>query len=434
VGNESNQVLREVEIREMQGNLPDVSKLPELALSAKASHEALEAINQADIPYLVAITKIDKSNADVEHTKSSLLGHGIYLEGMGGSVPYMPISSKTGEGIPALLDLLLLAADLEELAGDPTKPATGLVIESRCDPRRGISATLIIKDGSLTNGQYVVAGSAYAPLRIVEDFQGNTITNASFSSPVMVVGFSDNPTVGAPFVTVDTKKEAVARAKEYATPAKAAAKAAAEDGERFVLPVVLKSDVEGSLDAIKHELKKLEDERTGIWVIHEGVGSITEGDVKLASGNKDALIIGFNVATDLAATEVAERLGIEVATFTIIYDLADWLLGAIDARRPAVHGEHVLGTATVLKTFSFSKKAQTLGCRVQEGELSVKDRVRLLHKDEEVGTGRISSLKSGKSSASRAPAPCDCGMVVEMHLESEPVYGDTLVAFTVTEN
>jgi len=396
--------------------------------------EALKAIEEAGIPFLVAITKIDKANADIERTKNSLLEHGVYLEGLGGSVSFQPISSKSGEGVPELLDLLLLAADLEELTGEPDEPARGIVIESHCDPRRGISATLIIKNGSLKQGEYVVAGQACAPLRIIEDFQGKTIKEATFSSPVMVVGFSDNPTVGCEFVTLANKKAALEYMRDHENETNQCSTVQIdEEDPRFFLPVVLKSDVEGSIDAIKHELKKLEDERTVIQVIHEGVGAVAEGDIKHASGNKNAIIVGFNVGVDAAAKEVAERLGVEIATFSIIYDLADWLPNAIAARRPKVKAEKVLGEATILKTFSFTKKVQTIGCRVTKGELKSGDRVVLRHGDEELGRGTIQGMKLAKSDTSKVNEGNDCGVQVQADLEKEPVYNDTLAAFVVTE-
>lgn len=394
--------------------------------------EALRAIEESGIPFLVAITKIDKNNADVEGAKSSLAQHGVYLEGFGGSVPYVPVSSKSGDGIPALLDLLLLMADLEELTGDPMLPATGMVIESRCDPKRGISATLIITDGSLRQGHYVVAGNAYAPLRIIEDFQGNTIREASFSSPVMVVGFSDTPPVGAVFTTVPDKKIALASVHATLSTHAVESSLSKEDTEsRFTVPIVLKADVVGSIDALKHELRKHEDDKTIIRVIHEGVGGITEGDVKHASGNKNAIIIGFNVGPDAPAREMAERLGIEIVEFSIIYDLADWLSGAIARRRPEERGEKVLARAKVLKSFSFMKKCQTIGCRVELGELAVKARVKLMRGDEVLAQGRITSLKSGKEDTSRVSEGSDCGAVLDMSLETEPKFGDELISFEV---
>ncbi len=397
--------------------------------------EALKAIEQAGIPYLVAISKIDKNNADIERAKSSLVEHGIYLEGMGGSVPYVPISSKTGEGVPALLDLLLLAADLEELTGDPDAPASGLVIESHCDARRGVSAVLVIKDGSLRAGEYVVAGTASAPLRIMEDFLGKKVDHATFSSPLMVVGFTDTPPVGQPFTTVPTKKDAQRLVQAFALDQHVVSEAiAADEDGAYVLPVIIKSDVVGSIEAIKHELKKREDERTHIRVIHEGVGAIAEGDVKLATGSKDTIIIGFNVGADAAAQEMADRLDVELARFAIIYELADWLPGAIAMRRPKLRGERELGRAKVLKTFSFTHKVQTVGCRVESGTLSAHDRIKLLRGDTEYGRGTVATLKSGKSDASRVEAGTDCGAQLHCELETQPSFGDVLIAYTVAES
>lgn len=397
--------------------------------------EAYRAIEEAGIPFLVAISKMDKTNADVEHAKASLLEHGIYLEGMGGSVPYVPIDSKTGTGIPELLDLLLLAADLEELTGDPTIPATGAVIESHCDAKRGISATLIIQNGSLSSGAYIVAGTAYAPLRIIEDFLGNKIESAQFSTPITVVGFSENPQAGEIFSVVPDKKTALEEVKKHALTCEKVKKMQhlAEDDDRFCLPVIIKTDVVGSLEAIKHELNKYEDEKTFIHVIYEGVGTVAEGDVKYASGDKNTIIIGFNVSVDGAAQELAERMNVEIATFSIIYDLADWLGDAIHARRPKVKGEKVLGVGKVLKSFSFSKKSQTIGCRVEEGELSIQDRIIVKRGDEELGRGKITTLKSGASDTARITEGNDCGLQMEVTLDDEPKYNDTIVSYTITE-
>lgn len=399
--------------------------------------EALKAIQEANIPYIVAISKIDKPNADVEKTKSSLLEHGIYIEGMGGSISYALIDSKSGRGIPELLDLLLLSADMEELTGDPSLPATGTIIESNRDPKRGVSATLIIKNGTLKTGQYVVAGTSYAPLRIVEDFLGKRIFTASFSTPISVVGFSENPPVGATFTTVANKKDAVDLTRKNALERgkiETIDTATSETGCRYCLPVIIKTDVVGSLDAIKHELRKYEDDRTMIQVIHEGVGTIAESDIKHVSGKKDTIVIGFNVGTDTAALELAERMGVEIVTFSIIYELADWLKGAIEKRRPKMKREKVLGQAFVLKTFSFTKKAQTIGCRVEIGELRAHDKIIILRGDEELGRGKISSMKSGKSDTSLVTTGNDCGLQIEVNLEEEPRYNDTLVAFTVIED
>lgn len=398
--------------------------------------EALKAIEEAKIPYIVAISKIDKNNADVERAKYALLEHGVYLEGLGGSVPYVPLSSKTGAGIPELLDLIVLAADVEELTGDPTAPASGLVIESHCDQKRGISAVLLVRDGTLTAGEYVVAGGACAPLRIIEDFRGAKIKTATFSSPIMVVGFSTTPPVGSPFHTVSTKKEATEKVHTWCA---SQATLSCEDpgdadtGTHFTLPVIIKSDVVGSIEAIKHELRKCENENTKIQVVHEGIGAIAEGDVKLASGSKNTLVVGFNVGVDAAATEMAERSGIEIARFSIIYDLADWVPQAIEARRPKAHGFQELGHGKVLKCFSFAHKQSTIGCRVESGTLRLKDRVLLRRGDEELGRGKIVTLKAGREDVSHVEQGADCGIQLDISLSEEPTYGCKLVAFTFIE-
>lgn len=395
--------------------------------------EALRAINEAGIPYLVAITKIDKNNADVERTKASLLEHGIYLEGMGGDVSYVPISSKTGEGVSQLLDLVLLAADLEELTGDPEKPAEGLVIESHCDPRRGVSAVVVIRDGSLKIGEYIVAGGAYAPLRIVENFLGKSVKQATFSSPLMVVGFSDIPPVGAVFSTVKDKKSAVALARESAVATAPCMAVSDEEDERFVLPVIVKGDVVGSLDAIRHEMQKFDDDRTVIRVVHEGIGAVSEGDVKAAIADKRTVVIGFNVGVDAPARELAERHNVEVVSFSIIYDLTDWLPGAIAARRPKVAREVETGRAKLLKSFSVTHKMQTVGLRVESGALTVGDSIAYLHAGEEVARGTVQSLKNGPSDVQKIDAGNDCGAQLELQLEALPVYGDVVVAQHMVE-
>lgn len=395
--------------------------------------EALKAIQEADIPFLVAISKIDKPNADVERAKHSLLEHGIYLEGLGGDIPYVPISSKTGEGVSALLDLLLLAADLEELSGDPEAPAEGLVIESHCDPRRGISAVVVIRDGSLRTGGYLVAGNAYAPLRIMENFLGQRIDHASFSSPLVVTGFSSIPPVGAPFTTAPDKKTAVLRATSHEHTSTHICDTTDTEG-LFHMPIVIKADVVGSIEAIKHELRKKEDDRTVIRFVHDGVGAIAENDVKVAMGSKQTIVIGFNVGVDAAAKELAERHGIEIALFTIIYDLADWLPGAIDARRPKVSGEKELATAKILKSFSATHKQQTVGCRVETGILSAGDRIRVIRHGAELGRGHVESMKSGKTDVGHITAGNDCGAQLHIELPEPLAYNDLIQAFTIVES
>src|SRR3989338_6922647 len=281
--------------------------------------EALAAIIEAKIPYVVAITKIDKNNADVERTKSSMLEHGIYLEGLGGEIPYAQISSKTGEGVPELLDLVLLAADLIELSGDPEVPAEGYVLEASQDPQRGAAATLIVKDGTLNTGTFVVAGDACAPVRFIEDFRGERVLSAGPSEPVRVAGFSSLPSAGALFTIAKSKKEAEARARSQA-------------GESFVrtasiegiveLPLVVKADVAGSLDAIKQELAKITHERAALRIVSEGVGAVSENDINTAH-TTGGIVVAFNVGVESAARDLALRDSVAIELFSVIYELSE---------------------------------------------------------------------------------------------------------------
>lgn len=251
--------------------------------------EALSAIKEAGISFIVAINKIDKPGVDIERTKNNLLEHEIFLEGLGGNVPYAAISAKSGKGIPEMLDLLLLAVDLEELTGDRNKNAEGFVIESHVDTKRGTSATLIIKDGVLKSGMFVVVGNSTAPVRIMEDFLGHSINEAHFSSPVQIIGFNKVPKVGTLFTSYKKKKDAEAAAAlathEKSTPPNQK-QPSDEESEIFSIPIIIKADVMGTIDAIKHEIEKLKSDRVEIRIIQDGVGTISENDIKNVGGTE----------------------------------------------------------------------------------------------------------------------------------------------------
>lgn len=385
--------------------------------------EALRAINEAHIPFVVAITKIDKPNANVERAKNSLLEAGVYLEGLGGDISYAPISSKTGEGVGALLDLVVLAADLEERTTDPGAPASGLVVESTLDKKRGISATLLIKDGTLRSGECVVAGSAWAPVRIFEDWKGEALHEARASSPVAVVGWSEVPSAGEPFKAVTNKRSAeeccaaYARTRQEEAPTRAPIPSGNTEADTpegpWRLPILLKADVEGSLAALRHELKKCETPEAQFLFIGEGVGVVNESDAKLAGGTKHAVIIGFNVPVDAAAKESAERYDVEVATFDIIYRVAEWATEALQRKRPKEIYEEVIAAAQVLKVFSTSKGTILLGLRVEAGILHTKQSCRIIRAGEFIGTGKVRSLQEFKNAVHEVATGKDCGAQVE---------------------
>lgn len=367
---------------------------------AKAqTKEALDAIVAQNMPFVVAISKIDKPNADIMRAKSSLLEYGVYVEGMGGDTPCVPISSKSGEGIDELLDLVLVAAALAELTATKGTPATGVVIEAHREERRGIAATLIIKEGTLRSGEFVVAGSAWAPVRILETTGGKSIKEASFSSPVRVVGFSIAPPVGGTWYTVKSKKEAEEKARTSAAESVAAdivGMIGDESDTRTVIPLILKADVAGMLEAIESEIAKIPQDRAILRILRKGVGAITEGDIQAAGTSEKAIAIGFNVGVDSAAVDLAARIGAEIQTFDIIYRISEWLTDAVSKRTPKQAVEEVTGAAKILKTFSRVKDRQVVGGKLLEGELKRGARVRIDRRGEHIGYGAILGLQQHK--------------------------------------
>lgn len=394
--------------------------------------EALESIKRADIPFIVAINKIDKPNANPERTKQELSEHGVYLEGLGGDIPFILISAKQGEGIPDLLEMMLLVADLAELTGDPKRPAEGVVIETDRNPKKGISATLIIKDGTLRQGDFVLSGADYSPVRIFEDFLGKSIKEATFSSPVRVVGWNDLPSVGTPFTTVETKKDAERAATEIRNAKKnesAVAISVGDAADTLVIPLILKADVSGTLDAIEHEIRKLQSEGIELRIVHRGVGSISENDVKVALGSIDTLVVGFSTNIDENARDFAERNNIEIKTFDIIYKLSEWLSEIIEKRRPKKRVEEVAGRTKVLKTFSHTKNKQVLGGRLEEGTLAVDSAVRIMRSDTEIGRGTILNLQQNRADMKKIEQG-EFGAEVRAGIAIAP--GDYLETFVVS--
>ncbi len=398
--------------------------------------EALRAILDAKIPYIVAINKIDKPNANIERTKQNLAENEIYLEGFGGDVPFVPISAKVGTGIPELLDMLLLVTEMENLTGDATLHASGVVAEAHIDTKRGTSATLIITNGTLKKGSFIVAEESMAPVRAIENFLGKQVSEASFSSPVKITGFDSLPPVGAEFRSYATKKEAESaqmllresRAKEGA---KVATRTIQLAPDALVVPIVLKSDVGGTLEAIEKEIGKIERERVVIKIIAKGVGAIGENDAKLASGAPGSIIIGFHTKVERSAVDVAERFGVMIKTFDIIYELSTWLEAELDKRTPKVIGEELVGTLKVLKTFSSTKHKQVIGGKVTVGHIELGAQIKIMRRETEIGRGKIVELQAQKIATKIAEEGSECGMMVEAKIEIVP--GDMLEAFVMNE-
>lgn len=390
--------------------------------------DALSAIQEAAIPFIVAITKIDKNNADVDYAKHSLLEKGVYLEGLGGDIAYAPVSSKTGEGVPELLDLVLLAADLLEITADASESATGFVLESTQDPKRGASATLIIKDGTLTKSSFVVAGDAYAPVRFIENFLGERVESAGPSEPARISGFSKLPDAGSLFSLATTKKEAEAAAALHTTHHTIVSHASAAAGTTE-LTLVVKTDAAGSIDAIAHELGKITHERARIRIVATGVGSVSENDIKTAHAT-GATVIAFNVGTDAIARDLAERDSVTILPFSIIYELSEAVSALLISKVPSITVERELGRAAVVKPFSSSAKKQVLGARHISGTLTLGDRVKIMRNGEEIARGSIGNLQQARADVKEIKTEGTFGTEIEARVDAAP--NDELVAF-ITE-
>ncbi len=392
--------------------------------------EALKTITEAKIPYIVAINKIDREGADVDRTKVSLAEAGVYVEGFGGSVSFTPISAKTGAGVSDLLDLMLLTAELEDLKADSSHKASGIVIEANLDKKKGVTATLVIKDGTLKTGSYLVAGSAMAPVRIMENFLAKPIKEATFSSPIRIIGWNMMPEVGAEFKTFDSKKEA----EQYIETLKKTPiqnNRRAEDENMPIIPVVVKAAEVGGLDAVVQEINKLKNDKIKIKIIQSGVGDITENDIKIASGKPETLVIGFSTKTDAAAKSAAEKIPLEIHTFEIIYKLSEWLEEIVAARTPKTQVEESIGLVKVLKQFSKVKDRQVLGGRVEKGSIEVGAEVKILRRDFEIGRGRVRELQRQKNKVGEVPEGQEFGTMIESKIEIAP--GDRLESFKIVE-
>lgn len=392
--------------------------------------EAFQAITEANTPFVVAFTKIDKPGADIEKARISALENGIYLEGLGGSIPFTGVSSKSGEGVPELLDLVLLTADLAELSADPDAPAEGFVLESSQDPKRGMSATLIMKNGTLPVGSFAIAGHAFAPIRFIEDFTGARIQKAVPSQPIRISGWNLLPPAGTPFSSSDSKKEAekLALLGVEANPAHTQERPT-EDG-KATLPLIIKADVTGSILAITHELAKIAHERVTIRIVQEGIGAVSENDVKAAAAG-NGFVVGFNVGIDSVARDAAERMHVSIDTFTIIYDLKERVEALVMERAPRVTVEEILGEAKVLKAFNTAGTKQVLGARWNSGVLSVGDQVKIDRRGLHIGTAKLTNLQVARADVSEIKMEGEFGLQIESKYEAAA--GDTLIAFRMTE-
>lgn len=391
--------------------------------------EALSRIKEGKLPYCIAVNKTDRPGADVERVKANLAEHEVYVEGYGGDVPWVALSALTGAGIPELLDTIVLMAQLANLTADPEKRAEGVIIEAHLDRKRGNTATLIIKNGTLARGTYLVAGDSYSPVRAIERYDGTSAAEAQASSPVRIVGWSKLPLVGASIDAVPSRKEAERLAAEHATPTVRELPPENESEGTVTIPLIVKADTSGSLEAVLHELRKINVEGIRLKILGKGVGAIGENDVKLLSGAAASVIIGFNVGADAQAKTLAERLSIPVKEFDIIYRLTEWISEECEKRRPRKETEEETARAKVLKLFSADKGRYIVGGRVESGTLNASATVKIIRHNNEIGRGKVRNLQQQRVKAIEVGAGREFGAMIEASMEPAP--GDMLQAYAV---
>ncbi len=390
--------------------------------------EAWKAAENANIPFVVAFTKIDKPNADIERAKIAALEAGIYLEGLGGSIPYAGVSSVTGAGVSDLLDLVLLSADLIDLVSNTDVPAEGFVLESANDSKNGITGTLIIRNGTLKTGMVITSGNAIAPVRFIENFQGKRITEAGAGEPVRIGGFSELPFAGALFNTHSNKKEAEKWVVNHQSDNAPTTQMEEHGEQKATLPLIVKSDVSGGVEAVLFELKKISHEAMHPKIISHAVGAITENDVKIAH-TTNAAIIGFNTVIDAQAKDLADRLGVSVSTFSIIYEIQTWVEKLLKERAPRIEKEEVLGRVKVLKCFSVAGNKQVLGANLLEGVIAVNTRAHLERRGIHLADGRVINLQQARADVKEIKTEGEFGMQFEC--KEEIAGGDMLVLFEI---
>ena len=402
--------------------------------------EAIAHAKAAQVPMIVAINKIDKGDANPTRVKTELLQYEIQVEDMGGETQAVEVSATKGTGLDKLEEAILLQAELLDLKANPDRAAEGAVIEAKLDRGRGPVATVLIERGTLKIGDIVVAGSEWGRVRVLQNDRGETVASAGPSTPVEVLGLSGAPEAGDEFVVVENDARA-REVTEYRARKRREQRQASssrqtldqllktrESGEKRLLPIVLKSDVQGSSEAIQGALLKLSTDEVGVQVLQSGVGGITESDVILAHAS-GAAVIGFNVRADKLARERAKRDGVEIRYYNIIYNVVDDVKAVLSGMLAPELREKFLGNAEILEVFSISKVGKVAGCRVTEGVVRRGAKVRLIRDNVVIHEGELSTLKRFKDEVREVQNGQECGMAFANYEDMQK--GDVIEAFEV---
>ncbi|MBX4959090.1 translation initiation factor IF-2 [Rhizobium lentis] len=407
--------------------------------------QTIESINHAKaagVPIIVAINKIDKHEADPQKVRNQLLQHEVFVESMGGETLDVEVSAKTGKNLDKLLEAVLLQAEILDLKANPNRTAEGTVIEAQLDRGRGAVATVLVQNGTLKPGQIIVAGDVWGRVRALVNDKGEHMKEAPPAMPVEVLGLSGTPQAGDRFAVVESESRAreISEYRQRLARDKAAARQSGQRGslEQMMtqmqstgikeFPLVIKGDVQGSIEAIAGALEKLGTDEVRARIVHSGAGGITETDISLAEAS-NAAIIGFNVRANAQARQFAERQGLEIRYYNIIYDLVDDVKAAMSGLLSPERRETFIGNAEILEVFNITKVGKVAGCRVVEGKVERGAGVRLIRNDVVVHEGKLKTLKRFKDEVAEVPMGQECGMAFENYEDMR--VGDVIECFRV---
>jgi translation initiation factor IF-2 len=404
--------------------------------------EAIHHAKAAGVPLVVAINKVDKPDAQPERVKMELVAQEVVPEDFGGDTMFREVSAKTGQGIDELLEAVLLQAEVLELQAPKNTPAKGLVIEGRLDKGRGSVATILVQSGTLKRGDMILAGTTFGKVRAMLDESGKEIQEAGPSIPVEILGLSDVPSAGEEVIVLNDERKAreiaLYRQGKYRDVKLAKQQAAKlenmfeqmESGEVQTLNLIIKSDVQGSYEALATSLQKLSTSEVKVHIIHTGVGAISESDVNLAAASK-AVLIGFNVRADSGARKLVDTLGVDVRYYNIIYEAVDEIKAALGGMLAPEQKEQMIGTVEIREVFRISKVGAIAGCYVQDGMIKRNSKVRILRNNVIVHTGELDSLKRFKDDVKEVKNNFECGLSIKNYNDIE--VGDILEVYEMVE-
>jgi translation initiation factor IF-2 len=401
------------------------------------TREAIDHARAAKVPIIIALNKIDKANANPDHVKQQLAEIGVVIEEYGGDVVLVPVSARKGTGIDELLEMILLVAELQDIKANPNRPATGTIIEAKLEKNTGPMATVLIQQGTLKMGDNIVVGPLAGKVRAMFNDRGKRIQKAPPSMPVSILGLPEVPNASDHLEVVHDERTAKQMAQKIAEERRSENMPLGQisldtlymqmqEGTVKELNVVLKCDVQGSAEAIKNALSKVGEENIKVRLIHEGIGNISETDVHLAAAS-GAIVIGFNVKADGAAQRQAQKEGVDIRYYNVIYKLIDDIQAALTGMLEPTFREVIEGHAEVIQIFKAGKNTVIAGCRITDGKVVRSSQARILRKNAKIYDGKIASLRRGKDDVREVATGYECGIVLEDFSEYE--IGDIIEAY-----